>query len=296
MKSYRRHLLQHNNAHNETNNASRSNVDQAPISTFEALDAQEHSCMEESDIGGVSDMDDLEEEDMTDRVALFLAKLKSKSSQTFSTVNFTVQETSSLLSDIVSKPQDRTMSFLKALGQDKSIEAQELNHQFQAASEPFKGLETKYRQMKYFMQSGNFIQPIEETFPGISYVQHIDSSSGSVKQISTRDTFQRIPLRPLLNKILELPGIMSKVVAWQKSTNGLLQDFCDGELCQNHALFSQEVSIPLLIHIDDVVTVNPLGSKTSVHKVGFMYFAIKCLPKELLSSLSSLFLLGSLQN
>ncbi|CAM4448958.1 unnamed protein product [Leuciscus chuanchicus] len=179
-----------------------------------------------------------------------------------------------------------------ALGQDKSIEAQELNHQFQAASEPFKGLETEYRQMKYFMQSGNFIQPIEETFPGISYVQHIDSSSGAVKQISTRDTFQRIPLRPLLKKILELPGIMSKVVAWQKSTNGLLQDFCDGELCQNHALFSQEVSIPLLIYIDDVETVNPLGSKTSVHKVGFMYFAIKCLPKELLSSLSSLFLLA----
>jgi len=121
--------------------------------------------MEESDIGGVSDMDNLEEEEMTDRVALFLAKLKSKSSQTFSAVNFTVEETSSLLSDIVSKLQDRTMSFLKALGQDKSIEAQELNHQFQAASEPFKNLETEYQQMKYFMQSGNFIQPIEETFP-----------------------------------------------------------------------------------------------------------------------------------
>ncbi|XP_051947874.1 uncharacterized protein LOC127619140 [Xyrauchen texanus] len=291
MRSYRRHLVQHNNDHN-TSSSARSDSDQAPSLTFEALDAQEHTCVEVSDISGVCDLDDLEEEDMTDRVALFLAKLKSKSSQTFTAVNFTVQETSSLLSDIVSKLQERTMSLLKDLGQDKSGEAQELNRQFEAASEPFKGLETEYRQMKYFMQSGNFIQPVEEAFPGISYVQHTDSNSGTVKQISVCDTFQRIPLRPLLKKILELPGIMSKVIAWQKQDSGALQDFCDGELCKFHALFSREVSIPLLLYIDDVETVNPLGSKTSVHKLGFMYFAIKCLPKELLSSLSSLFLLA----
>jgi len=59
--------------------------------------------------------------------------------------------------------------------------------------------------MKYFMQSGNFIQSIEETFPGISYVQHIDSSSGAVKQISTRDTFQRFPIMEV-NGYCQLSG------------------------------------------------------------------------------------------
>lgn len=38
--------------------------------------------------------------------------------------------------------------------------------------------------------------------------------------------------------------------------------------------------------------VNPLGSKTSVHKLGFIYFTIKCLPPEYLYSLKSHFLLA----
>ncbi len=38
--------------------------------------------------------------------------------------------------------------------------------------------------------------------------------------------------------------------------------------------------------------VNPLGSKTSVHKLGFVYFTLKCLRPEYLSNLNSHFLLA----
>lgn len=43
---------------------------------------------------------------------------------------------------------------------------------------------------------------------------------------------------------------------------------------------------------DDCKTVNPLGSKAGIHKLGLLYFAVKSLPSDLISNLRSLFLLA----
>lgn len=55
------------------------------------------------------DWDKLEPEGINNRVALFLAHLKSKSSTTYSNLNFVVQHTSSLISDIFSRLQSKTV-------------------------------------------------------------------------------------------------------------------------------------------------------------------------------------------
>lgn len=47
-----------------------------------------------------------------------------------------------------------------------------------------------------------------------------------------------------------------------------------------------------MIYQDDCETVNPLGSKTAVHRLGCIYFTLKSLPPHLLSSLQSHFLLA----
>lgn len=102
------------------------------------------------------------------------------------------------------------------------------------------------------------------------------------------DTYQRIPLKPLLVKILELPGVLQAMMEWQRKKRDFLQDVFDGEFCKSHPLFSKEVSVPLLLYNDDCETVNPLGSKTVVHKLGFIYFILKSLPPDLLSNLVTL--------
>lgn len=146
--------------------------------------------------------------------------------------------------------------------------------------------------MQYFAQSGNFIQPVEEVLPGVSYVQQRDSATGMVKQVAIPVTYQRIPLKRLLVQVLKIPGILQTMLAWQQREGDVLQDVFDGDFCKTHLLFLKEVSIPLLIYTDDCETVNPLGSKTSIHKLGFVYFIIKSLPPDLLSSLPSHFLLA----
>ena len=73
------------------------------------------------------------------------------------------------------------MSLFSQFGHDQSPPVEELRQEFLDAAEPFKGLETDYKQIKYFTESGNFIQPVEQLLPGISYVQKRDSATGNVR-------------------------------------------------------------------------------------------------------------------
>lgn len=236
--------------------------------------------------------DDLAEEDITYRVACFLAKLKAQSNQTYSAINYMVKHTSTLITDIVRSLQTKTMALLDRLGHSDQADVSTLNNHFERAAEPLMNLDSDYKQMKYFSETGFFIKPETQQFPGISYVQRLDASTGSVKQIAVQDTFQYVPLKPLLKKILESPGTMEKVLAHKQNQEGALIDYIDGDLYKSSHLFSEEFSIPLVLYNDDCETVNPIGSKTAIHKLGLIYFQIRCLPPELLSSLSACFLLA----
>lgn len=100
-----------------------------------------------------------EEENIRDRVALFLAKLRSNSSQTLSAVNCVVEHTSSLVSDVVESLQRKTASFLREIGHIDSPESQNFLEHFAFAAQPFRGFESEYKQMPYFTQTGYFVHP-----------------------------------------------------------------------------------------------------------------------------------------
>ena len=95
--------------------------------------------------------DELDEQSFTERVAIFLAKLNSVPRQTFTAINFVVQEASSLVSGIVGNLQRKTMLVLQRLGQNEIPEVQDLTREFERASVPFQGLDTEHKQMKFFV-------------------------------------------------------------------------------------------------------------------------------------------------
>lgn len=236
--------------------------------------------------------DALDEKGINERVALYLANLRSRPNLTYTTLKYVVSHTGELISDIVGHLQQKTMALLSALDIAHTPEALSLQEEFHSCSAPFKDLDTEYKQMAHFSNSSTFIRPVEENLPGLSYVQQRDPDTGCVRQVGVQDTFQRIPLTPLLHHILNMPGITKAILSWQQRKGDALQDFFDGDFCLAHPLFLKEISIPLLLYNDDCETVNPLGSKTGTHKLGFLYFTIKSLPPELLSILKSVFLLA----
>lgn len=288
MRSFRRHLQHHDNV-DEVRDvpAQEPLAQQAPAQdpVPPLLLAEDQPAVE------VEEWDEIGPEGITDRVALFLARLRSVPSQTLSGIHFVVDQTASLISDIVGRLQLRTMAVFRGLGHGQNPEVEQLMTEFKDCAEPFRDLETEWKQMKYFVNLGGFVEPVEETFPGgVSYVQKRDSTTGTVKQVEVPDTFQRIPLTRLLKQLIEIPGILQVMLEWQQRDDGVLQDVFDGELCKSHPLFLNETSIPLVLYQDDCECVNPLGSKTGTHKLGLIYFQIKSLPPDLLSSLRSHFL------
>ena len=49
----------------------------------------------------------------------------------------------------------------------------------------------------------------------------------------------------------------------------MIADYCDGQVFQQHPLFSRDpCALQIILYYDEVEVVNPLGSKTSKHKVG----------------------------
>ena len=51
--------------------------------------------------------------------------------------------------------------------------------------------------------------------------------------------------------------------------DGMMSDFCDAQVFHHHPLFSRDPSaLQLILYYDEMEVVNPLGSKTSKHKVG----------------------------
>lgn len=69
--------------------------------------------------------------------------------------------------------------------------------------------------------------------------------------------------------------------------DGIIADFCDGDVCANHPLFSSDPkAIQIFLYYDNVAVANPLGSKTSKHKFGkcnqlFLKKKILCSPIKL---------------
>uniref|UniRef100_A0A1X7T706 Uncharacterized protein n=1 Tax=Amphimedon queenslandica TaxID=400682 RepID=A0A1X7T706_AMPQE len=59
------------------------------------------------------------------------------------------------------------------------------------------------------------------------------------------------------------------------ASDGILKDFCDGQLYKNNSLFcSAPHALQLFLYYDDVEVCNPLGSAATVHKLGLFYYTL----------------------
>ena len=52
-----------------------------------------------------------------------------------------------------------------------------------------------------------------------------------------------------------------------------LEDYCDAETFKKHPLFSlRKGALQLFFYYDDLEICNPLGSKTTIHKIGMAFY------------------------
>ncbi|KAJ8043404.1 hypothetical protein HOLleu_10470 [Holothuria leucospilota] len=117
----------------------------------------------------------------------------------------------------------------------------------------------------------------------------INKVTGIHEQVPVNDTFIYIPIIRTLELLIKHPDVLHFITHNHKSHDNVIKDYCDANQFQQSPILQEDCNaLQLHFFYDDFETVNPLGSKTCIHKIGAFYFVLKNLPPRLNSSLNNI--------
>lgn len=219
---------------------------------------------------------------MKDILISFCSSLLA-SGVTNSTVDFVVKEFENSFLQISKLILRISNKFCKENFEDFSCQSLSL-------IEAFSHVNSIYKRQKALEKYSQIIMPKEYSL-GSRLEQRVRDNKR--QEVIVSDTFMYVPILKSLEKLVSSPDIyqcFSKVVP---SNSNSIESFKDTVAFKTNCLFSRNPnSIQIQLFYDDFETVNPLGSKRGIHKLGAFYFTIKNLPDYINSQLSSIHLLA----
>jgi len=160
---------------------------------------------------------------------------------------------------------------------------------FENIDTTFSKLNTEYKRMKYYTEKGSYIAS-QEYVVGERLNDNRNQNTFSI--IPTNCTAQFIPTRHVLKIFIEIKDILSDTFDYInkiKSCDTILMNFIQGSLWKNKMKEHDKNQMVLLIFMffDDYEVGNPLGSHSSIHKLGAVYLTV---PIHRQASLNNIFL------
>lgn len=156
---------------------------------------------------------------------------------------------------------------------------------------PFCGLRTLDEQIDALRANCGYIDA-EEIPLGYRVDTVLDSETCTYVPKMIMETFQYVPVIRVLSQVLSNDKVRDAILNEKKSPDGMKSKFIDGDHCKVHPLFSRfPQALRLKIYYDELEILNPLGSKTSVHKLWAFYFVIDNLPRHMNSEVSDIHVL-----
>jgi hypothetical protein len=238
----------------------------------------------------------VDESGISKAAVTFLTALASSSSIPLSTIDFSRNSAKELVHDILRFLKAQTESVLIASGVDTgSPSVKGLLSDFDGWMDPFQSVESQSKFLSYLQRKGCYTPPVACSL-GKRWEAQRDRKSKNIKQVQVDDMFYYIPLKNTLELVLNQPETWDLLNKWEDrfkcSANGfqacsdLLEDWMDSEHGLKTKLHCQSMfpdSLPkiLQVYFDEVELVNlvnPLGSKTGIHKLGAFYFTIRNFP------------------
>ncbi|KAK3924430.1 Zinc finger protein 322 [Frankliniella fusca] len=158
--------------------------------------------------------------------------------------------------------------------------------------DPFSQLRTMKQQLKYFSSELGLVPP-ETKFLDYRVDYKLNTETLQYEPTRVAMSFEYIPVIKTLTLLMKNEKIRNLIDAETASQDGIFRSYLDGRRAQTHPLVSRFPKIlRLQLYWDDVEVVNPLGSKTTIHKIAAFYFSIQNLPPVESSQLSSIYLLA----
>lgn len=120
--------------------------------------------------------------------------------------------------------------------------------------------------------TSTFVKP-QEIYLG----SRIDGNfSGAVEGTTTRsENLQYISITDTLSMLMKIENYYNIIVEEIQSPTNNIENFKSGLKYRNNAYFQENPNaIRIILYVDDIEVVNPLGSKTKIHKLSAFYFSI----------------------
>lgn len=156
---------------------------------------------------------------------------------------------------------------------------------------PFEGKKSYSQQISTLIDKTNYIEPLE-----ILLGKRLDSKlnkktlSYTVKMVP--ESYQYVPIIEVLKLVLSSARIRELINSEEPSPEGCLASSIDGQYFKNHPFFKRfKNAIRIKLYFDELEIVNPLGSKTGIHKLAAFYYQIDNLPEKISSNLPSVHVL-----
>ena len=211
--------------------------------------------------------------------ALFVAKLRCNPKIPLSAINDIIQNCRDLISPTICALKDE----IKLLMQDKKVSevsGDNLVEVLNVLENPFNGLESTWKQNKFFEKKGVFIPP--HTFLIDSYI--VPAKSEKLKSQTKYITGEFVSQELVFRQFLSPPHVLKSIITYMESGDKhFICDFRDGQFWQQHPVRLAHLNekntlvIPVFDFFDDLETANPLGSHSVIHKIGAKYTVMKAL-------------------
>lgn len=206
---------------------------------------------------------------------------------TLSDVQRSVTCTKELLDRTFESLQASTSALFKSLAvPDDSEGFCSLMNEFETARECLDNIDNPYKMAKFFETEYSLAKPTE------IFLGHRADTTGKKWYCTTNTCSWYIQYISIIETLPFLFGnekFQTLYLQSHKSTDGKMYDYCDGDHFAKHELY-KIYGLQIQLYFDDLETVNPLGSKTKIHKMGAVYFSLRNLTPEYNSSLANIHL------
>lgn len=162
---------------------------------------------------------------------------------------------------------------------------------FNKFSEPFHQLKTEKQRLAQFKYYDSYIPP--QNYQIGKRIEYKSAPTGT-KRKDIPVVAQFIPIRQVLKKFFELPGIFDKTIKYLNILDSqktiITNIYQSSHWKQKISSCKDKIVLPLVMFFDDYENNNALGSNKGIAKCGAVYLSIPCLPPEYQSKLQNIFL------
>jgi len=185
-----------------------------------------------------------------------------------------MDESAMVYDEIVESLKNKVENFLATKNLQHEADAQALLNEFKAG-DSFRSLNTLKKQLEALQVQGNFVEP-RDVFLGYRVESVFCPKLQRYRPKKVLETYQYVSIIDTIKLVLSNIAARDKILLSDYVPNeDFFTCFEDGQVFQNSDFYREHPrSIRLLLYYDDVDVVNPLGSKTEIHKIGAFYATI----------------------